>query len=129
MKSTKLDAAQKQKSPAYLKKLRRKATRQAKMQGIKCPDLYAAQRRAQTKFTTLDVLNATIDTGTLSEKVGARKAKKKMNERWENRESGLKNTEGYMVKDNGLFRTSKTTKDTDYSRNAATAHSLKGNSK
>ena len=129
MTSTKLEALQKQKSPAYLKKLRRKATRQAKMQGIVCPDLLQAQKNAESKFRTLTVLNVTIDNGSLSEKVGARKAKKKMQDRWEQRDKGTTSTDGYYYQDQGLFRSKKGTKDTDYSRNSATTHSLKGNSK
>ncbi len=129
MTSKKLEALQKQKSPAYLKKLRRKATRQAKMQGIECPNLLSAQRNATSKFQVLTVLNVIIDTGESSAKVGARKAKKKMNDRWEQRDKGTTSTDGYYYQDQGLFRSKKGTKDTDYTRNSATAHSLKGNSK
>lgn len=129
MTSTKLEALQKQKSPAYLKKLRRKATRQAKMQGVKCPNLLQAQKNATSKFRTLTVLNFVIDNGESSAKVGARKAKKKMNDRWEHRDKGTTSTDGYYCQDQGLFRTKKDSKDTDYSRNSATTHSLKGNSK
>ena len=129
MASTKLEALQKQKSPAYLKKLRRKATRQAKMQGVKCPNLLQAQKNATSKFRTLTVLNFVIDNGESSAKVGARKAKKKMNDRWEHRDKGTTSTDGYYYQDQGLFRSKKGNKDADYSRNSATTHSIKGNSK
>jgi hypothetical protein len=69
-------------TPELDKKLRRKARRIAKQMGVHCPDLLQAQKMAQRKFSKLGELNTIIDTGSMSNKLAANKAKREMNTIW-----------------------------------------------
>jgi hypothetical protein len=76
-------------SPAELKKFRRKLNR-AIRQGAK--GLGKDAKTLQTKNTArnelIQGLNHILDTGSLTEVVGARKAKKRLSVDWQNRSTG-----------------------------------------
>lgn len=70
------------------KKLRRKASRKARAQGINIGHLGKAQQRAEQKFGIITNCNKILDSKyvSLQEKAGARKRKALMNIDWRNRE-------------------------------------------
>ena len=76
-------------TPAELKKFRRKLNR-AIRQGAKGlgQDALTLQTKNLKRNELIQVLNSEMDNGTLSEKVGARKAKKRLSVDWQNRSTG-----------------------------------------
>lgn len=76
-------------SPAELKKFRRKLNR-AIRQGAKGlgKDALALQTKNVARNELIQGLNHVLDTGTLNERVGARKAKKRLSVDWQNRDTG-----------------------------------------
>lgn len=74
---------------AALKKFRRKLNR-AIRQGAKGlgQDAMALQTKNIARNELIQGLNEIMDTGTLNERVGARKAKKRLSVDWQNRNSG-----------------------------------------
>jgi hypothetical protein len=76
-------------SPAELKKFRRKLNR-AIRQGAKGlgKDGMTLQTKNIARNELIQGLNTIMDTGTLNERVGARKAKKRLSTDWQNRNTG-----------------------------------------
>ena len=76
-------------SPAELKKFRRKLNR-AISQGAKGlgKDAGTLQAKNIARNELIQGLNNIMDTGTLNERVGARKAKKRLSTDWQNRSTG-----------------------------------------
>lgn len=76
-------------TPAELKKFRRKLNR-AIRQGAKGlgKDAETLQAKNIARNELIQGLNDIMDTGTLNERVGARKAKKRLSVDWQNRSTG-----------------------------------------
>lgn len=76
-------------TPAELKKFRRKLNR-AIRQGVKGlgQDAGTLQSKNIKRNELIQGLNNILDTGTLAEQVGARKAKKRLGVDWQNRNTG-----------------------------------------
>lgn len=76
-------------TPAELKKFRRKLNR-AIRQGAKGlgQDALTLQAKNIARNELIQGLNHIMDTGTLNEAVGARKAKKRLSTDWQNRNTG-----------------------------------------
>lgn len=76
-------------TPAELKKFRRKLNR-AIRQGVKGlgKDAGTLQAKNIARNELVQGLNEIMDTGTLNERVGARKAKKCLSVDWQNRSTG-----------------------------------------
>lgn len=74
---------------AQLKKFRRKLNRTIK-QGAKGlgQSAMALQQKNLSRNQLIQGLNNILDTGTLAEQVGARKAKKRLSVDWQNRSTG-----------------------------------------
>lgn len=83
------DMSSKNASPAELKKFRRKLNR-AIRQGAKGlgKDGAALQAKNIARNELIQGLNHEIDTGSLTQVVGARKAKKRLSVDWQNRTTG-----------------------------------------
>lgn len=76
-------------TPAELKKFRRKLNRAIKA-GAKGlgQSAMALQSKNLKRNELIQGLNCIMDTGTLNERVGARKAKKRLSVDWQNRDTG-----------------------------------------
>lgn len=81
--------AEKAPTTAQLKKFRRKLNRTIK-QGAKGlgQSAMALQQKNLKRNELIQGLNNILDTGTVAEQVGARKAKKRLSVDWQNRDTG-----------------------------------------